>query len=104
MTANHFDALTRDLACSTSRRHALKAIFAGTVGSALGFIALSTAQAAACLHFGATCKSDSECCSGRCLANFGSPGHSCSCLVRGTKCKEDRNCCENLKCIHDVCA
>src|SRR5690242_6358574 len=97
MTANNFDELTRDLACSTSRRHALKAIFAGTVGSALGFIALGTAQAARCLPNGTVCMTNNDCCSHDCFRG------TCTCKPRGVTCKYGTECCSGNCTTKKVC-
>lgn len=87
MTSNNFDELTKNLACSTSRRQALKTILVGSVGSALGFLGLGTAQAAGCLPNGVSCTTDNQCCSHDCFKG------TCSCKPKGIACKFGNECC-----------
>src|SRR5690348_7033711 len=103
MSSNNFDELTKDLACSTSRRQALKAIFAGTVGSALGFIGLGTTRAAVCRSNGDPCKYNSQCCSDDCFTVEEPLLKVCTCKAAGVSCTSNNQCCTN-DCHNKVCA
>src|SRR5438270_151547 len=63
MNPTTFDALTKALATRTSRREALKAIAATTLGSILGLSGIGTALAK-CKPAGDKCNHDHQCCSG----------------------------------------
>jgi hypothetical protein len=69
MSQQQFDDLTRSVATSVSRRHALKAIAGGVLGAA-GAALLGTRHAEAsgrpCRQAGANCSFDEQCCSHFC--------------------------------------
>ena len=73
MDANRFDALTRRLSASGSRRTALRAVAAGVVAAALGLRGPEEAGAKACSRNRARCgrAGDAPCCSGRCVRKRG---------------------------------
>jgi len=67
---NRFDALTRKLAQSVTRRQALKRFGVGLAGMALTWFGLANqaeARATTCLPSGSKCGNDSQCCSGLCI-------------------------------------
>src|SRR5205085_10161919 len=61
-----FDDLTKALATSTSRRQALKALAATTLGSFLGLSGIGNVFAKPCTPNGKHCTSKTVCCSGFC--------------------------------------
>ena len=65
---NKFDELTKQMAQSVTRRGALKKFGLGLAGLALACFGLAPkAQATkTCLPDGSPCKSDNQCCSGKC--------------------------------------
>ncbi len=87
MEPSRFDDLTKALATSTSRRHALKTIVATALGGLLGLGGIGTALAN-CKPNGIGCNIGSQCCSGGCChgtctdlsttSNCGKCGHACS--------------------------
>src|SRR5689334_14343617 len=92
MSASNFDELTRYLAVNTSRRQAIKAIFAGALGGMAGILGLGgpdNAQAAGSGSFGATCKQSNECCTYTCDSG------QCNCRKDGIDCSGDFECCSN---------
>jgi hypothetical protein len=70
MGDQRFDSLARHLASGTSRRRALRALAAGTLGL-LGGMLGNRAVAKACLREGKDCKRGSQCCSGSCQGKKG---------------------------------
>ncbi|HEU5374817.1 MAG TPA: hypothetical protein VFV38_05220 [Ktedonobacteraceae bacterium] len=92
MATKNFDALTRALASSTSRRQTLKALVAGA-GGLLGLGSLGTALAA-CFPIGTHCKDNFECCTNTC-----GPNGKCTCRAKGISCTPYMHeCCPGLKC------
>ncbi|GCE28833.1 hypothetical protein KDA_43170 [Dictyobacter alpinus] len=88
MGTSKFDALTRSLATSTSRRRAMGVLFAGAVGGVLGASGIGKALAAAnCSSYGTKCAHARDCCSGDCFNG------KCSCKAKGVICGFDRECC-----------
>jgi len=87
MEPTKFDELTKALATSTSRRNALKAFAATTLGGVLGLGGLGTAFADACppghgLHrCGSLCCTSTESCC-----------HNVACCPEGTRCVGHGNC------------
>ena len=71
MSQQQFDNLTRSIATSVSRRHALKAIAGGVLGAA-GATLLGSSHAEAtsghCKHSDSNCTHNSECCTSICLS------------------------------------
>ncbi len=87
MDPSRFDDLTKNLATTTSRRQALKAMAATVLGSVLGLAGIGTAFAN-CKPNGIGCNIGSQCCSGACckgtctdlnndVHNCGKCGHAC---------------------------
>ena len=70
MDSSRFDDLTKAVATATSRRQALKAIAATTLGSILGLAGIGTAFAK-CHGTGHNCEENSTCCSGTCCIAAG---------------------------------
>ena len=70
MEPSKFDELTKALATATSRRQALKAIAATTLGSILGLAGIGTAFAK-CHDVGHNCEENSTCCSQNCCIAAG---------------------------------
>lgn len=109
MDPTKFDALTKALATSTSRRQALKTIAATTIGSILGLGGIGTAFAK-CKDTGHNCSKDEHCCSkvccnGKCCA----PGLVCNngqcvtpCEGLGLPCTSDSQCCSGF-CSSTIC-
>jgi hypothetical protein len=65
-----FDALTKSLAQSVTRRQALNKFGVGLAGMALACFGLANKASASqppCAWSGDTCKTDKDCCSGTCL-------------------------------------
>lgn len=101
MAATNFDALTRALAGSTSRRQTLKAFIAGA-GGLLGLSSLSTVLATtddleACVKKGGKCKVSGDCCAGECKKN------KCVCFSAGRECVKNADCCSGT-CKKNKCA
>ena len=65
---NKFDELTKSLAQSVTRRAALKKFGVGIAGMALACfgLAIKTGAQTGCLPNGWACKSNNDCCSGKC--------------------------------------
>ncbi len=70
---NKFDALTKELAQSLTRRQALKKFSVGLAGMALACFGLANNAEAqtTCLPSGSLCQNNSDCCSGKCENYFG---------------------------------
>jgi hypothetical protein len=66
MESSQFDKLTKALATSTSRRQALKAIAATTIGGILGLSGVGNVFAKSCTPNGRHCNRKTVCCSGYC--------------------------------------
>jgi hypothetical protein len=89
MQSSHFDDLTKALATSTSRRHALKTIAATTLGGILGLAGIGTAFAK-CHNSGHACEENSTCCSQNC------------CIAAGQRegvCCDVGQICQNGQCV-----
>lgn len=51
-----------------------------------------------------TCRSDSECCSGRCRdSGFAVFGNLCTCTASGEICSSSSQCCAGLTCFGNLC-
>lgn len=60
--------------------------------------------AEACRMNGSTCRTNSECCSGRCNASgMCEPPPAMECRRRGQTCSMDGDCCMGLRCFGNVC-
>jgi len=105
MASGHFDELTRNLATSTSRRQAFKAIFVGALGGALGLGSLGPALAMSCKSVNAKCTHNNECCSQDCYSSphqiFGEG--NCWCSKSGYSCNSNNDCCSGLHCSSGKC-
>ena len=89
MGPSKFDELTKLLATSTSRRQALKAITATTIGGVLSLGGIGTAFGASkCHRAGLGCDTDSNCCSGLCQNG------KCVCLGLQQPCSSPNQCCD----------
>ena len=72
MDANRFDALTRSLTSTCSRRHLARLLRGLTLGSVVtARFADGDALAATCLAPKARCRRSGDCCSGRCKKRRG---------------------------------
>jgi hypothetical protein len=99
MASNNFDEVSRTLAVSTSRRHAMKVLFAGAVGGALSLVGIGSTQARAnCAAAGVRCGQNNECCSYSCDRTTG----VCSCRARDVRCSQNYECCSS-KCSFGLC-
>jgi hypothetical protein len=104
MASGHFDELTKNLATSTSRRQAFKAIFVGALGGALGLGSLGQALATSCKSIHASCVHDSECCSHDCYyAPQQQFSGNCGCSSSGHTCSSNGDCCSGLHCSNGKC-
>lgn len=127
MEDQRFDEIARLLAGQTSRRQALKALAATTVGSLLGLRAFGDVVAAkSCTPNGRHCSAKTQCCSGFCDSTTGKCGcqagvcnASCPCpsgqtCLNGTCCSTSQVCgstcgcpagqvCQNGACVTATC-
>ena len=115
MEPSKFDELTKALATSTSRRQALKAIAATTIGSILGLAGIGTAFAK-CHNAGHNCEENSTCCSHLCCIAAGQTEGVCCdtgkvcqngkcvtpCTSNGGTCSVGTDCCSG-NCSNGVC-
>ncbi len=93
MEPSRFDDLTKALATSTSRRHALKTIAATALGSILGLGGIGTAFAN-CKPNGIGCNTNSQCCSGGCCHGTCTDlGTTSNCGTCGHRCASGQGCC-----------
>src|SRR5207248_8571234 len=100
MEPTRFDDLTKALATATSRRQALKAIAATTLGSILGLSRLGTAFGAPkCHRAGTGCDTDSQCCSGLYCAN----GEKCTPCPALPACNSGCPCPQGQTCSNGQC-
>jgi hypothetical protein len=112
MDGQQFDRLSKWLvACSNSRRSALRALAAGAMAAAWGSHGLAV-DAAKCKKDGGKCKKNKDCCSKKCkggkcrcralrevcTGTVGSAGNSCcgSLLCAANACGEEHRCCHGL--------
>jgi hypothetical protein len=107
MDGHRFDRLTRDLATGSTRRQFLKRAIAGVSGGALAILGLEGASAdGICVEYLGRCKSDSECCTGKCSGKSGTPSlkRRCVCPDGRQPCGPDGSCCpEGTDCINGIC-
>ena len=118
MDSTKFDDLTKVLATSTSRRQALKAIAATTVGGILGLSGIGNVFAKPCAPNGRHCNSKTVCCSGfcdsttkRCACQPGTCSSACPCpsgqtCVNGFCCPTSQVCngvCCSGTCVNGQC-
>jgi hypothetical protein len=98
MQSPNFDELTKALAASTSRRHALRTIVTTAVGGLFGLTSISTVfgKNSPCHRNGTACSANRKCCSGYC-----NPQKKCAappCVAAGGDCSTVDNCCSGLCC------
>ena len=104
MQPSNFDELTKALAATRSRRHALKLIVTTSVGGLLGLTSISTVfgkRGPKCHRNGLGCDRDNDCCSGYC-----NPHGKCAvppCVPAGGNCSTVNNCCSPGICCNGVC-
>jgi hypothetical protein len=100
MDPQTFDELTKALASTTSRRTALKTIFASVVGGAFGLSSLDAALAKSdyCYGNGHKCHYNKDCCSHYCYHGY--CRHKC--YDYGHKCQYNYDCCSNY-CYNGYC-
>jgi hypothetical protein len=96
MDGSRFDALTRSLVTTGSRRSLLAGL-----GGVLGLIGLRTAEAA-CRAPGRTCREHADCCSGLCGAKDRTGRRTCRCRSRAD-CPEPTDQCHTASCLLGVC-
>ena len=89
MAGHPFDALSRELAGSPTRRDALRLLLGGTFAAALARLGLGEVAVAVetCRAVGKRCERDKECCSKRCRRR------TCRCRREGTPCTSGETCC-----------
>jgi hypothetical protein len=97
MESSRFDDLAKTLATATSRRQALKAIAATTLGSFLGLSGIGNVFAKPCTPNGKHCNSNTVCCSGFC----DSATRKCACPP-GT-CSSACPCPSGQTCVNGQC-
>jgi Cys-rich repeat protein len=110
MDGSRFDEFTKVLAQPTSRRQALKAIVATTLGGILGLGRLGTAFGAPkCHRAGLGCDTDSNCCAevccnGMCCASgqVCQNGTCVTCTANGGTCSGSSDCCSS-NCSNGFC-
>jgi len=94
MNPRNFDELTKTLATSTSRRQALKTLFASAVAGVFGLGQIDAVLAEPerrCHPDGEHCRRDRDCCSRNCRR-----GRCRKCRPDGDSCKFDFQCCSGL--------
>jgi hypothetical protein len=99
MQPSNFDELTKALAATRSRRHALRLIVTTSVGGLLGLTSISTVfgrRGPKCHRNGLGCDRASDCCSGYC-----SPKGKCACVPAGGNCSVN-TCCSGI-CRNGTC-
>jgi len=87
MGGERFDAVTRSLAKTQSRRQALKLIGGGLAGAVFAVLGVgeATADPGGCKRNGKKCKKNDQCCSGIC--QNGQCVAPSTCLQRGATCQ-----------------
>ncbi len=106
MDENRFDAMSRLIAASATRRRGLAAAAGALVGglvTSAGATARRGAHAEGPCGDGSgkqnRCRKNTQCCTGVCNKEQG----RCRCLKRGDACKSDENCCGETRCKKGVC-
>ena len=101
MDGQRFDAISKGLASSNSRRATLRAVTAGVLAAGLSALGLHEA-AAKCNKEGKKCKKQKECCSKKCK------GGKCRCHALREKCTgtsstAGNSCCGDAYCTTNAC-
>ena len=106
MNPSNFDDLTKALANSTSRRHAIRTIITASIGGLLGLTSIGTAfgkRRSKCFKNGHFCTQATECCSVNCQSNecVGLCGDSCN---QHCQCPKGQPCVAGFCCPTDCCS
>ena len=123
MNPSNFDELTKALATSTSRRHALRLIATATIGGlfGLGGIRMAFGRNSPCHRNGTACSANQKCCSNYCVKGkctcppaptcnsvcpcpSGQTCHNGSCCPTGDVCGPSCGCPTGQVCLNDACA